>query len=505
MARSGVELVWSPRSDLVTYGHTADVATFATLGGRVAIGTDWAVTGSASALRELACVDTYNRTYLNGRFSDADLWRMVTLHGAAAIGSPGVVGALVPGALGDVAVFDGAARAHHRAVLGATTTDVALVLRGGQALFGEVDSVASLGRACDPVDVCGAARSVCATDEFGVAYADLAAALAGAYPAVLCGTPEGEPACQPARPGAYTGVPAAGDGDGDGVADATDLCPAVFDPPRPVDEGAQRDADGDGLGDACDPDPLPADIDGDGVPNPVDTCPIVANTDQADADADAEGDACDACPALPNPGGVCGGAPMEIPGVWEMADGDLVWVEGVVTGINEPGGGFGDFGGFAIVEPSVVDGVRAGVWVSTLASPGVALGDRVRVEGRVRLERSGERVLSVPIVVVLAAGAAPAPRELTPEAAAAGDLDGALVTVDGPVTSTAYSCAVDDPGCTETGLWEIGGAAGVLVDDRLYDGADWADRVGAVPVTGILSTRYGRTRIQPRSAADFGP
>jgi hypothetical protein len=51
--------------------------------------------------------------------------------------------------------------------------------------------------------------------------------------------------------------PVPADMDGDGVPDATDNCPAVFNP-------GQSDIDGDGLGDACDPD-----IDGDGVNNTV--------------------------------------------------------------------------------------------------------------------------------------------------------------------------------------------------------------------------------------------
>jgi hypothetical protein len=56
--------------------------------------------------------------------------------------------------------------------------------------------------------------------------------------------------------------------DGDGIAAATDKCPAVYDP-------AQADADGDGKGDLCD------------------NCPSIANANQNDLDADGVGDACD--------------------------------------------------------------------------------------------------------------------------------------------------------------------------------------------------------------------
>jgi hypothetical protein len=84
------------------------------------------------------------------------------------------------------------------------------------------------------------------------------------------------------------------DTDGDGIPDAADDCPGVFDP-------AQRDTDGDGVGDACDTEP-PPDRDGDGVPDPVDLCPDVADPDQVDRDGDGRGDACDDCPDTPDPG-----------------------------------------------------------------------------------------------------------------------------------------------------------------------------------------------------------
>ncbi len=79
------------------------------------------------------------------------------------------------------------------------------------------------------------------------------------------------------------------DRDGDGVPDATDLCPDVPDP-------AQTDLDGDGLGDACDDD-----RDGDGIANAIDLCPDADSRGTPDEDGDGITNDCDACPIDADP------------------------------------------------------------------------------------------------------------------------------------------------------------------------------------------------------------
>lgn len=92
------------------------------------------------------------------------------------------------------------------------------------------------------------------------------------------------------------------DDDGDGVANAIDICPDI-------PNSDQADDDDDGIGNACE-----ADTDEDGVIDDLDNCPTVPNADQADANDDGIGDTCegdkdedgvpdfqDNCPEIANP------------------------------------------------------------------------------------------------------------------------------------------------------------------------------------------------------------
>jgi len=266
MAKAGTKLIWSPRSNIRLYGDTAPVTVASRMGVRIALGTDWTPSGSMNMLRELACADSFNKTYLDSYFSDEELWLMATRNAAMVTASDAKLGILATGHLADIAIFDGRTNQDHRAVIAAQPQDVVLVMRAGSAIYGDASIISALGLAsCDAVTVCSAMKSVCLTKELNTTYAQLqTAAGASDYAAFFCGTPTGEPTCTPTRPKSvsgstvYTGAPSSSDADGDGIPDASDDCPKVFNPIRPVDGGKQADADGDGVGDACDPCPLTA-------------------------------------------------------------------------------------------------------------------------------------------------------------------------------------------------------------------------------------------------------
>jgi hypothetical protein len=151
-----------------------------------------------------------------------------------------------------------------------------------------------------------------------------------------------------------SGVPSATDGDGDGIADAMDNCPKIFNPPF---DGAtaQDDADGDGIGDVCDPDPCKK-ADG------SDACPVGTP------------------PPPPPPPTV---TTLTIPemrdptSVKKPADKAMVKVESaIVTAVKTSGTSHA----FTIQDPTA--STYAGVYVFIgSAAPTVAIGDTVTVTG----------------------------------------------------------------------------------------------------------------------------
>ncbi len=506
MARDGTALLWSPRSNISLFGNTSQAQVLARLGGTVALGTDWTYTGSATLLRELACADEFNTTYLADELTDRDLWQMVTINGAIATRSNDLIGSLEVGKLADLAIFHADAGETYRAIIAAGDGDVALVVRDGDVLYGEADVVAVLDASCEEVTVCSNPRRVCSQREFGKTFATLTAAVPLAYPAIICAAPADEPTCLPSRPTEYDGV-TAGDQDGDGVANATDSCPTVFNPIRPMDHSGQADVDGDGVGDACDPTPVGTDLDLDGTPNTTDVCPFVTDN-QTDTDADRKGDTCDVCPTVPNPDSVCVAEPAPVT-IYSLKNGttpigsSVRLTNALVTG--EGANGF--FIQIKPGDPGYTSADYSGIFVYTGAgSPHlttIAVGNRISVSGTVVVFSGQIEISPVSALTVdnPAVEAAPAPVVVTAAQVATGGarattLESVLVQV-----GASSVTAVD----TAQGEFTVSDGAGtVLVDDFLFVPAP-AAAVGRAfaSVTGVLALRSGNSKIEPRDASDL--
>ncbi len=521
IATESAWVVWSPRSNVSLYGNTAPITNLAAQGVGIALGTDWLLSGSLNLSRELACADYLNKTHYDSHFSDYRLWEMVTTNGALAAGIERGLGMLKPSYVADIAIFDGSTNKDHRAVIAAEAKDVALVMRGGKVLYGDsaLISAPELGAAaCEPLDVCGAQKKVCAQADTGVALATIKSIAEGFAPLFTCGGPPPiEPTCVPSRPTEYTGVPSATDADGDGIDDSTDNCPKVFNPVRPMDQGKQGDADADNKGDACDPCPQDAtdactpkdfaDIDGDGWSNGVDNCPDTHNGMQLDKDQDGKGDACDTC-AEKNPAFVA--CALSVEAVRNPAhpnhpkEGSTVTLTGLyVTAVRPLSSGDR---GFYAQDTSLKP--FSGIFIFTKGSdPGVSVGNEVTVTGTYE-EFFDFSEVSSPTITVTNPGttlpfgpiAISNPADIATGGSMAEGYESMLLSVSGvKVTIMNPDSPKDFDEFTVTG--------NLRIDDEIYDAMDNTYAVGTPfsKITGVLTYSFKDFKLLPRSAAELAP
>jgi cytosine/adenosine deaminase-related metal-dependent hydrolase len=462
LAQRGASVVWSPRSNIDLYGSTAPVALLTSLGVNVALGTDWLASGSMNLLRELACARRYSDEVLGGYFDDAELLGMVTEHAAWALGLERRLGELRAGLVGDIAVF-----AEHgdafASVVGASASDVQLVLRGGVPLYGDSDLVRAFrdGEACEELEVCGITRRACVL-ETGLGLGEIQAAGEAVYPLFSCEPPADEPSCQaqvsrecPAgeaecvSPGAGPSY-ASRDADEDGTADLDDVCPRVFD--------HQTDSDGDGQGDACD------------------ACPL-------------ENSGLRACSLSI--------AQLRAPATRLSRGAAVRLSDGRVTALRLQGskgyyledGDHADYSGIFVYTGSTAPTVRLGelVDVQGYFEPFDATDELVDVQ---LLAQRATPELYVPRVVVLADAADGSPR--------AAALQSLWLRIDGAEVASQNPDAPQD--YDETGL-----VGGLRLDDLLLPELDngYAPGTRFSAIQGILGTSFGHQKLFPLNTADL--
>lgn len=542
MAEKGTGLIWSPRSNISLYGETAMVTAYKQLGVNIALGTDWLQSGSMNILRELQCARYLNEAHYSQAFTDEQLWRMVTASAADLTDTWEKLGRIAPGKVADLAIYrlNSHALSPHRAVIAARADDVVLTVRGGAPLYGDkavVDALtAGAADPCDELPVCGTAKAACVKAETGLTLAQLREANKTSYDLFFCGdmVPTNEPTCAPQRTGSapvaasqngstvYSGTRRLADYDGDGIANAQDNCPIVFNPVRPMDNGKQADTDGDSLGDACDPCPLaantttcsaanPADEDNDGKPSPDDNCPGVANADQTDTDGDGRGDACDACPSA-NPGdAVClvslydvkrpvNGAIPLIGYTVAIPSAQVTAISGNSYFIQVP----------TAEQTSGPDWSGAFVYSSSSTSHKPAVGDLIRIDSTRVQDYYGQLQLNSVNATKLGTAPLPAPVAVSPaDVRTGGPRANALESV--LVELTDVFVTKQEPSFGEFVVDTMPGTdaatAGVVVDDLMFKPTS-LPAVGTEyhRVRGVLNWRNSNSKLEPRGADDLvGP
>ena len=161
MANVGATLVWSPLSNLLLYGQTADIAAAKAAGVHIALAPDWAPSGSKSPLHELKVADLWDDEMLGDIFTDYELVEMVTSSAAIATNWDNEVGTLEAGKVADLVVVDNIHANPYRNLINAIDPDVRLTVVGGLAVYGDEDIMRGLkGEDIEPAGKFGKAVDV---------------------------------------------------------------------------------------------------------------------------------------------------------------------------------------------------------------------------------------------------------------------------------------------------------------------------------------------------------
>lgn len=153
----GGTMVWSPLSNLLLYGGTADIARAHREQVTVALGSDWSPSGSKNLLCELKVAWLASQD-LQAGLSARDIVAMATVNPARMLKWEGAIGSIEPGKRADLLVVQGRSGDPYEHLIRARETSVTLVVIGGKARYGQPRLMEPFGPGTERLDVGGAAR-----------------------------------------------------------------------------------------------------------------------------------------------------------------------------------------------------------------------------------------------------------------------------------------------------------------------------------------------------------
>ena len=153
-------MIWSPLSNLMLYGRTAQVGIARQHGVPIALGSDWSPSGSKNLMHELKVAKVANEIMGYG-FSDADIVSLATSSPAEIVKWDKWVGSIAPNKRADLTVIAApAASDPYAAIIAARETDVQLVMIDGSAAVATPALMAALGATGESISVGGQPRLI---------------------------------------------------------------------------------------------------------------------------------------------------------------------------------------------------------------------------------------------------------------------------------------------------------------------------------------------------------
>lgn len=147
----GISLIWSPVSNLLLYGDTLDVETFLAAGINVALGSDWAPSGSKHVWDEAKFARSYFQA-IGSPVSDALIFEMVTINAGRCLGMDHA-GRISEGALADFFILRSPIESDnpHEIFLGTEDKDVLATIIAGEPIYGDRDTLSSFKSDLQPL------------------------------------------------------------------------------------------------------------------------------------------------------------------------------------------------------------------------------------------------------------------------------------------------------------------------------------------------------------------
>jgi hypothetical protein len=130
-AENGGSMVWSPLSNLLLYGQTANIGAALRHGVLTALGSDWAPSGSKNLLGELKAARLARGAAQAPGLTDRDLVEMSTVTPAVMLGWAAALGSIEKTKRADLIVVAGTAGDPYTNLVEATEADLTLVMING--------------------------------------------------------------------------------------------------------------------------------------------------------------------------------------------------------------------------------------------------------------------------------------------------------------------------------------------------------------------------------------
>lgn len=162
MAAADAHLVWSPKSNMVLYGETADIPGALAAGVNVALGPDWTPSGSRHILAEMKFANQINQTQWGGLITPVQLAQFVTCNAADAMGASDRIGQIGAGFQADLMVIPGDPADPYQALLEAEPSTVMLTVVSGRPMYGDRERIAQFPflDMIEEIAVCGSPKAL---------------------------------------------------------------------------------------------------------------------------------------------------------------------------------------------------------------------------------------------------------------------------------------------------------------------------------------------------------